>query len=352
MLINATNIGQNLTGLGKYSLYLVKFLLNNKQMDAPDNGEIKIYINTNASVHFNRNELKKLHLISKYVSPDYGLKGHLLRLLWTQTITEPVFNLSQLEPCLFNKNQIITVHDLIPLNFPEQYKKQFYFFKYLLPFALKKTKKIITVSENSKKELIYFYHLDKRKIETIYNGVEQDNTRLLEQQQIHKSNYILFVGRDSEHKNIKRLIEAFVLLKVKYKIKEKLKIVGIAKALVAHESIEYLSYVDNPSLINLYKKAKIFVFPSLYEGFGYPPLEAMLYGTPVITSNNSSLPEVCQDAALYVDPYDVQDIANKIYYLLNNKNEQEKLIQAGFKNIKKFTLQKSLEKHLKIIQPK
>ena len=135
MILNATNIGKKLGGIGVYTLQLAKYILDN-------NIDCKIYINQNAIEHFSDNQKSKLNVLSSSMSPDYGFKGHIRRLFQTQKLNgDFLFNTSQLEINLFNKNQYITVHDLIPLHFPKLHKKQYHFFKYVLPLVLKRVKK-------------------------------------------------------------------------------------------------------------------------------------------------------------------------------------------------------------------
>lgn len=340
MVINATNIGRKINGLGQYSLYLSKYILQTRE-------DFKVYINKDALVHFTPDEQKKLYVVDRKLSPDYGFKGHLRRLIWANKfVKSPIFNTSQLELSFFNKNQIITVHDLIPLHFPKLHKKQYLFFRYLLPAVLKRVHTIITVSEHTKEQLIEFYNLDSKKIKVIYNGIKHHHyeKRL-------KENYILYVGRSSETKNIKRLIEAFCLAKKKYNLQEKLYLVGVNSHDIKTkcDDVIFLGYVENKTLYDLYHKARVFFFPSLYEGFGYPVLEAMQFGTPVITSNIASLPEVVGDAAILINPYNVEEMAEKLYGLINDEFMQQKLIEKGLKRAQKFSWESSVKEHITLL---
>ncbi|WP_457564936.1 glycosyltransferase family 4 protein [Caminibacter sp.] len=343
MIINATNIGQKINGIGRYSLYLSKYFLQNFN-------DAKIYINKNATIHFSKDELERLNIVNSSLSPDYGFRGHLKRLLWTNRfLKEPIFNTSQLEVAFFNKNQIITVHDIIPLHFKKLHKKQYHYFKYILPLALKNAKGIITVSKHTKEQLIEYYNLDESKIKVIYNGIKQVDFK-----KVPKKNYILYVGRASETKNIKGIIKSFCLSKKRFKIKEKLYLVGVKREDIKEDilckDIKFLGYVSDEELEIIYQEAKVFLFPSFYEGFGYPVLEAMGYGVPVVTSKLSSLPEVVGDCAVLVNPYDIEEIAKELFKLLSDATLQEELAQKGLNRAKEFTWQKSAKAHLKVLK--
>jgi len=333
MIINATHIGSKIDGIGRFSLVIAKHFLN----------KYEVIINKNAIKHFSKSDQQKLTVISSSISPDYGFIGHLKRLLFTNTLKGDILNLSQLEVSFFNKNQIIIVHDLIPLLFPKYHKKQYLFFKYILPFVLKhKTKQIVTVSHHTKTLLKKYYNIENVKV--IYNGIQ-----IPPHHNYKKENYILYVGRNSPTKNIDRLIKSFINLKQNQKFKEyKLYLVGVDENYTRDDIIS-LGYVEDEKLDILYKKAKIFFFPSLYEGFGYPVIEAMARNTAVITSKNSSLYEICQDSALYIDPYDINDMTNKLEYLLLNDEVRTDLQKRGQKNVLRFDINNTLKEYDKLL---
>ena len=168
-----------------------------------------------------------------------------------------------------------------------------------------------------------------------------------------KDKYILFVGGNSKRKNLKKLISAFLKLNDK---SIKLKVVGsIIKHLesdnfLKNDNIEYLGNVSNNELVNLYFNAKMLVFPSFYEGFGLPPLEAMSCGCPVIISDIPVLRELYDDAALYIDPYDSEDIKRNILKLLDNPNIYNNLVESGLKKSQEFSWGKSADKIIDLIK--
>ena len=210
MIVNATNIGRNLSGIGRYSLCISEFLL--KHWEHP----LELILNTRGSVHFKKyagdNRVK---IKTGLMSPDYGFKGHLLRLLYSNKLSfsnpnDILFTTSQLEGSLFNKRQIIAVQDCIPYVFPKYHKKQYYFFKFILPEILKRSLKILTCSNFTKSSIMEIYKIPEQKISVIYNGINQIN--LDGKLNTRKKDYILYVGRSSPMKNLSRLIKAFKII--------------------------------------------------------------------------------------------------------------------------------------------
>ncbi len=256
---------------------------------------------------------------------------------------------------MFYKNQIVTIHDLSFLRYPKWFSKKIHLaYKYLIPNIAKYSRKIITVSQFSKREIKELLNIEEKKIEVIYNAVSDsfkyDNN-------VPKENFILTVSSLGPRKNFKNLILAFKKLKLN---NYKLLIVGnqnkaflyteLRNLIKDEKNVEFTGYVSDEKLINLYQRAKIFVYPSFYEGFGIPPLEAMACGTPVVVSKAASLPEVCGDAAYYVDPYDIDSIAKGMEAVLTDEKLQKELIKKGLERVKLFSWEKSARKVLNIIK--
>lgn len=336
MIINATHIGEKLDGIGRFSLKIAKFFLQKHQ----------VIINENAAVHFTDEELKNLKIVSNTISPDFGFKGHLKRLIFTNTLNGDILNLSQLEINFWNENQIIVVHDIIPLLFPQYHKKQYHFFKYILPFVLKnKTKKIITVSNHTKDLLIKFYNIDSKKIEVIYNGVDVKFDK-----DIRKENIIFFVGRNSPTKNIKNIINSFRKLKKDKRFNSyKLVLGGVGNLSLNSQDIIVKNYLNEEELKFYYKVSKVFLFPTLYEGFGFPVIEAMRAKTACIISNRGSLPEIANNCAIIVNPLNVTEITDSLKELLLNEILRKKLEIKGYQNSLKFDWKNSLKKYERIL---
>jgi len=209
-------------------------------------------------------------------------------------------------------------------------------------------------------QIIKSYPFVKDKIEVIYNGVNTQQFSHINYDD--KERYILFVGSLSPRKNIMRLIKAFEVMTLEDDIV--LKIVGnfsniftlskeeqeILQKARENKKIIFLENIGNQKLVELYQKAMIFIFPSTYEGFGLPPLEAMACGTPVISSNIAPLSEVCGDAAIYIDPYSVKDIADTMSTLLEDVVLQNDLIKKGFHRVKQFTWDTSAKKYIEVFK--
>ncbi|MBG1270760.1 glycosyltransferase family 4 protein [Nostoc sp. WHI] len=261
-----------------------------------------------------------------------------------------------------NAKRITTIHDIIPLKLPYTTLDNKKFFFNIINNAIKHSEIILTVSENTKEDILHCFDIQPEKIHVTYQPVI-DNSNLVEEDIIPKflkkyklkfKKYILFVGAIEPKKNIGRLIDAYSGLDTDMQ----LVIVGKKGWLWEGEigkletifgkgftrKIKLLEYVQKKDLIYLYKGAFCFVFPSLYEGFGLPPLEAMSLECPVITSNIASLPEVCGDAALYVDPYNSNDIRQAIERLINDPQMKDQLIEAGKERVRYFSMENYAKK--------
>ncbi|MFH2058583.1 MAG: glycosyltransferase family 1 protein [Pseudomonadota bacterium] len=252
---------------------------------------------------------------------------------------------------------VMTVHDLIPNLFPKwQPLKRKIYFQYFLNHRLRYVDRFITDSENTKKDLMSLFKIDSDKIDVVYLGASK---RFKTNKETKRQDFILGVSTIEPRKNFKRLIDAYIMLKEKHNIVEKLYIVGkegwffnniINIPEKFKNDIVFKGYVSNDQLIALYQSAKVFVYPSLYEGFGLPVLEAMACGCPVITSNVSSLPEVGGDAVLYVNPEDKVQLSQKIYEVILDDVLQEKMSQDGIKQAARFTWEKCAENTIKVYE--
>jgi len=255
---------------------------------------------------------------------------------------------------ILHRKSICTIHDLSFLENPSWFSKPYYYYyKFLTPIAAKKAIKVITVSEFSKQEIIKRLKLPAEKIEVIYSAVS--DKLLISNSEINsKEKYILTVSSLDPRKNLARMMEAFKLLKNNnyklYIVGAKNKVFGKVQLNKTHNSnIIFTGYLTDSELAEYYKNATIFVYPSLYEGFGSPNIEAMKNNCPVITSNIPPLVEVCQEAALYFDPNDAVDMANKMSVLLANKQLRNELIIKGNKRVTQFTWTKSAKKVIHLL---
>jgi len=222
--------------------------------------------------------------------------------------------------------------------------------------SVKKAIRIITISEFTKNDIIKTFNTNPDKISVIYEGIDkkkyQKRSNSKEFEIVKKKyglsdKYILSVGHLEPRKNYLRLIKAFELLKRKHHIPHKLIIIGrenwkfkeifeLIEELGLSEHIEITGFVSEGDLISIYQNADVFVTASIFEGFGFTPLEAMAASVPVAASNATSIPEVVGDAANLFDPLDVDDIAANIYEVICNTQLRKELVQKGYKNLKRF----------------
>jgi glycosyltransferase involved in cell wall biosynthesis len=258
--------------------------------------------------------------------------------------------------------KITTVHDLIPLRLPYATlddKENFYF---KIRDALKESAVTITVSEHSKKDLLEYYDVDPDKIIVTYQPIaleyeeldEWDVEDFLKRYGLDYGKYILFVGAIEPKKNVGRLLDAYATMDTDMPLvivgkkgwlwEDELAKVSYLFDKESKKKVKLLEYVPVKSLKYLYRGAYFLVFPSLYEGFGLPPLEAMTFGCPVITTQTSSLPEVCRNAALYVDPYDVSDIRQKMETFLSDPYLRDRYAEMGKDNAEFFSMENYLKR--------
>ena len=266
-------------------------------------------------------------------------------------------------PAIVPSRLLITVHDLsdvlappVGASPPVQTGRLFFARR-----ALNRADHIFAVSHASKRDLSRFFHIPEPKITVVYDAVDErflneplpaDADRILERHAV-KSPYVLYAGNIRPQKNLPRLIEAFAVAKAELRENpefDQLKLLVIGEALNRHadlrravvrarvrEDVRFLGFVPSPVLRVFYSRALAFLFPSLYEGFGLPPLEAMAHGTPVLTSNVSSLPEVFQEAALLVNPENVFDIARGIRQILTENALRQTLRRRGYERARRYS---------------
>lgn len=345
------------TGKGWYTYHLVKNLL---ELDREN--EYILYANaiTADAAAFQNTHIK---IIAKHpllwhfaVIKDFKREGG--ELFFAPT--------SYLIPALLPKTikSVMTVHDLIAFRYPLQHHRKSMILEQLfLKKALKRATRALVPSQNTKKDLMRLFHYEEERIAVAPLGVdekffEKTDHKLQTINYKLPKEFILTVGGLEPRKNISRLVDAFINVILKQTQDDlKLVVVGgrgwqskkLRQKIAAHrDRIIHIENCRPEDLPAFYRAAKIFVFPSLYEGFGLPPLEAMASGCPVICSNASSLPEVCGDAALFIHPENTQEIAAAIEKLLHDEKLRAELIQKGLVQTKKFSWQKTAETTLKV----
>lgn len=255
---------------------------------------------------------------------------------------------------------ITTVHDLTWLRYPGTMDaKNLKRIGRGIEYSIRRSSHILTVSEFSKRELAGLLNIPEERISVVYNAASlppecADFEECRRKWELDRP-YLLYVGTIEPRKNLARLLKAFDLLKSREKIPHQLVLAGgrgwrdgeilqTAKAMRYADDVVFTGYVSAGEKNALYQNAAAFAFPSLYEGFGIPPLEAMACGCPVVCSNAASLPEVVGEAARLVDPLDETDIAQGIWDVLSDSGYAYRLAEAGYRQAKKFTWDTSADK--------
>lgn len=339
LIVNARFLTQRLTGVQRFSIEISKEI---KKIY----GDEVVFVAPNNLV---MDEVAKELEVIKFGN----LSGHLWEqfeiLIFLKKYKNAKFlNLGNLAPVLYNNNYTV-VHDVSFIRFKESYSFLFrWFYKLIIPIIARKSKVLMTVSQFSSDEISYEYNI--RKPHVVYNSFIESPSVDLEDNVVNDS-YILTVSSTTKQKNIDFLVSAYSKLSAP---KKKLVIVGGSSSVFKESSIKgsenilCLGHVTDAELANLYKNASFFVFPSLYEGFGIPPLEAQSFGCPCIVSNAASLPEVLKDSVVYFDPNDESSLIEVLEKL--DEIDVDILISKGFSNIKRFSWSRSAERVYDIVE--
>lgn len=363
LAFNASIVDPLLSGLGVYAVNLLRELV-------ALHNDLVAYTSCPELCGVN---LAKVKRISSKVQPRRGRSGHFRRVVWMQTGL-PLRILADRATLLFSPlpegmlfpvvPEVVVVHDLLPLHFPEEYPRQQYYFRHLVPAILWRSRAIIADSEATKRDIGAFYGIDPASIHVVPAGYDCTRYKVgIEAEMIKRKygleTYVLYVGNLFPHKNLRRLLSAFALLAQRFP--HRLVVAGTrdprfypaleaeTRTLGLEGKVVFLDYVPGDELPALYAGAEVFVLPSLYEGFGLPALEAMACGTPVVASYAASLPEVTGDAALMFDPQDVQGITGAIETVLANSGMRESLRQRGFERAKQFSWNRTASMVLEVL---
>ncbi len=263
-------------------------------------------------------------------------------------------------PVLYRRPSVVTIHDLTLSFFPgKKMTSPFYRAAYhlVLSSIVKRSKGVIAVSENTKKDLVELLKVDPEKVAVIYEGVAEE---FKIDPTIKKEEILLYTGVWRSHKNLVNLLEAFAQLCERRDFKGKLVITGredphypevkqAVHSLGLENRVVLPGLVPEDELVRLYNAAKVYVLPSLYEGFGLSPLESMACGTPVVTSNTSCLPEICgQDNARFFDPRDPEDMAQTIADVWFDETVQSTLCENGLQRVNNFSWKAMAEETLNL----
>lgn len=343
--VNGRFLCQSLTGVQRFAFEIVKELNKSSEIDlvllkpnAPS-----LFDLAGLSVHSFGNLSN--HLWEQFELPAF-LKKNQRNLLLNLTNTAP----------LSYKNQIVTIHDLAFLHNPMWFSFAFRtFYKLLIPIIAKNARHLLTVSEFSKSEIVHRLGIKPDKVSVIYNSVPS-NFRLKKEIKYEKQeNYILAVGSLDPRKNLITLINAFNSIE---ETRLKLYIIGSANSKIFKaklpefdkKKIKFLGRVSDEELTTLYANARMFIYPTLYEGFGIPNIEAMHFSTPVITSDIPVTREICKDAAYYVDPLNIKAIQQAIITLEKDDSLSKTLSAKGKEVSNSYSWKKASDKILIVIE--
>jgi glycosyltransferase involved in cell wall biosynthesis len=351
---NARFLTQSVSGVQRYAIELLKALdaaITSKEINA-DNLSINLLApkNTKLDLNLKNISLKHVgildgHMWEQLELPYYAKDGFLVSLCNTGPILK--------------RNQLLTIHDMaefsIPKNFSFLFRKSYQALHLILS---RNVKKIISVSNFSKNQIVKYCKLNPDEIIVIYesgnhiDSVYEDDS-IIERNKLSEKPFILAVSSVNPNKNFKSIIQATEYLK---DLNFNIVIAGKKSSIfntsenVFLEKATYVGFVSDSELKSLYKHASCFVFPSFYEGFGLPPLEAMCCACPVIVSNSTALPEICGDSVLYCDPKSPESLAKSIKYILESESLKKELSIKGLDFVKRYSWRKSAIKTFEVIQ--
>ncbi len=362
--IDARMLGN--TGIGRY---LRNLLIHLAHIDAPH--DYVLFLQPGEMLPIQQDNFIPVHLPAW--TPIYSIKEQYrlpieIRKQQIDLMHYPNFNVPMIPSCPY----VVTIHDLIYYLYPEECPSKIahYYAQYMLGYAAKYARAILTVSEHSRKDLTRFFHVSPDNIYVIPNGAdeqcqqpEQANTHdsremALKRRYGIEGRYSFYVGKHHGYKNITTLAQAFMTHQEVYQ-QTQLVIAGkrdsrrhelydLAARLDPGGRIIFTDFVEDDGLFDLYRGASLFVFPSLYEGFGLPPLEAMACGVPVICSNAASLPEVVGDAAILVDPLNIREMADAMRSVLTDANLYRSLQEKGYAQAQCFSWERAARELLHV----
>ncbi|MFA9214405.1 MAG: glycosyltransferase family 4 protein [Candidatus Methylacidiphilales bacterium] len=282
---------------------------------------------------------------------------------------------SNTAPINLNVPLILTLHDIIYLekwNFTQGTSYQIVgnlYRRWNVPIVVKKAKHIFTVSNFERDRITSYFKFNQSRVSTAYNGVGKHFAPITDKDELQRikklynlpDSYIFFLGNTDPKKNVIGVLKALSILKQNGQLKSKLLMLDINRDYLLNlmkqindeslmDDIVFSGYVPNKDLPAIYSQASLFLYPSLRESFGIPLLEAMACGAPLITSNTSSMPEIATNAALFVNPFNANEIADAIVKLQNDVNLQNQLVENGFNRVKYFTWENNAKQTIELYQ--
>lgn len=346
--INARFLTQNLTGVQRFA-YELSLRLKDRL------GDEVMFLTPRNVIQYDM--AKKLG--AKCIGKHTGYYWEQLELpLYLKRYDSPkLVNFCSVAPLLYGNNYV-AVHDITWVRYPETYSRAFCtVYNFMIPRLCRRAKKLITVSEFSKHEISSYYNIPEDKFSVIYNAVN-DMFRPIEDEKLRNENYFLAVSSVKANKNFESVFKAFEIV-LESNPNLRLYIVGDCNdknfqtinidQYKNNPSIKFLGRVSDEKLVKYYSNAQGFVFPSLYEGFGIPVLEAQACDCPVISSSAASMPEVLQDSALFCEPMDSYGFAGQMCRLAEDESLRLSMIDKGKMNVRRFSWEDSAEKLIKML---
>ncbi len=354
-------------GIGRYTEELIRYLI-----ELDKDNQYHIFLSASATSGFpiyapnlSKTGVNFSHYTygEQFVYPSI-IKRTNLDLIHYTNFNSPVF--------FTDVPSVVTIHDLTLWFFPGR-RQRSWFRRMVYRWVIKKTcqnaKHIIAITKNTKRDVVELLNIDPDKITVIYEAVPKQFKIIKDEAAInklkHKFNisypHFVYVGQWRDHKNVIRMIRAFSLVRRRYGLDYQLVMVGkidkqypevqaVIKELNLEESIILTGYIPDSDLPYLYNGAELFVWPSLYEGFGLPPLEAMACGVPVVASRASCMPEVLGDAAHYFDPLNVEEMAKSMAEVAQSYALKRELKLKGLQQVKRYSFDKSAKQTHQVYQ--
>lgn len=330
--LNGRFLSQKITGVQRYAHEIVRAfnnLIREGLIDSSCTFCLLAPHDAQNDISFDCISIRKVgrfkgHIWEQFELPFYCRDGILL-------------NLCNMAPLLLRK-QVVVIHDTAVFSAPNGFSSAFLlWYRFALPLQCRVARLIITVSDFSRRELIEHCGADQNKIFIVPNGVDHIDAIVASDSakfkfKIKHNQFVLSVGSIHPNKNFKMVIELaekFRDCNFEFLVAGGFNNNGSPKCELTHSNVHFLGYVTDSELKWLYENAACFIFPSKYEGFGIPPVEAMRCGCPVLTSNAASLPEVCGDAAAYAPPDDVEAFAQRLSWILENQSVRNNMSVAG-----------------------
>lgn len=365
VIINGITLLSPITGIGRYTKSL------SEELQKIPGLNVNVFYGKELSQNVRQAPVRNIHaakkIIRKFIPKGYYVSRYLMNCGF-QKVTKGVENGLYHEPNFipfpYKGKKVITVHDLSVIRHPETHPAdRVHIFKRYFERSVLEADAIITNSDYTTSELVQLYPSEAGKIFPIHLGVDSTFKRqprpltrgILKKYGLTGKKYILSVCTLEPRKNLQLLFKAYLQLPENLRNEYSLVIAGLKgwkegiiikemDTLIKQDRLVALGYVADEDLPALYTAADVFVYPSIYEGFGFPVLEAMACGTPVLVSNSSSLPEVAGKAGTLADPYSVADFTEKLVSLLTDKNKKEKKSEEGIKQAAQFSWKKCAER--------